>query len=1064
MSVVRPLILLALLALAACGDGTPQPPLVRPPVPDPPTAPTQYRLDVERDDAGHVRSEPAGIDCGDDCSEIYASGTAVQLLATAAEGQQFLAWSGDCAGSGPRCTLRMDGPRSTRARFAPLPPDSFVLTVSVHGAGSIASEPPGIACGTDCEERYPAGSAVRLIATADAGHRFAGWSGGCAGSAPECTLDIDRARSASARFEPLPPDRYGLTVIREGAGRVFSQPAGIDCGGDCQQDYARSSDVQLHAEADPGARFEGWSGDCAGSGACTVTMDASRTVGARFSAVPRLAPTGALRAGDMHVHTDHSSDGSALRQGLDGRGPGNVSVADQIGQGELAGLAWMPITDHRTYDQHYDPLWTSDALLLIPGEEANGSPHANVLGQVDTVVQGAVYPGRPGWSVLQTSIWDAHSQGAVWSHNHPDDGHVNEDGTPNERANAIGADVVEIWNKASGIETELRYAENRWNAGFRFGGVGASDNHFREIWGVAGPGTPATLLFSGAASERSLLQALAAGRTTITARNDGVTPVLTLEADGDGDGIYETLAGDELLLPAGAPATLRLRIQRGVGATVTLYRNPGRVAGAVAAEYTPMQLEEIHTLPVRGEATASWYYAELRGPGEVDAVNTADFAAALDPMTVSNARRAITSPVFLDPTPAVPQPAEALPADAGGEDGALMALGRRGLRSAFPDLAVVGVLRHVVAEQHEDGATRVLYRRIGADGSGAPAVDLAPASRSARFPRIAARGELVWVVWQDERAGQVPRRPAIYLRQSSDGGINWLPEQRLRAIEGRAERPVIAVGTSGGPVVAWQEIVAGRGFDVFVQQLGRDSAPLNVSGTGKTNSAGNPADTRSARTPASVWPTLAVRGDGLIALAYHDNRSDPDPLWTGQVGTGDSTDVDNWQLRVHTRAAAGSWNAGVALGADDHADRHPALAFAGDGTLVCTWDQKTLAASGANLSIRAAVSADGGASFATLDTVLGGDAGAFGQYPRLATDPDGRARVVWYDNRSPDWRWRVMTAVLDGGDWSTGTLLGGRGNNTWPALHGGQLAFASTRRAQRLQRDASQDIYLRPAP
>ena len=65
---------------------------------------------------------------------------------------------------------------------------------------------------------------------------------------------------------------------------------------------------------------------------------------------------------------------------------------------------------------------------------------------------------------------------------------------------------------------------------------------------------------------------------------------------------------------------------------------------------------------------------------------------------------------------------------------------------------------------------------------------------------------------------------------------------------------------------------------------------------------------------------------------------------------------------------------------------------------------------------------------------------------------------------SPDWRWRVMTAVLGGDAWSAGTLLTGRGNNTWPALHAGQLAFASTRRAQRLQRDPSQDIYLRPLP
>ena len=72
------------------------------------------------------------------------------------------------------------------------------------------------------------------------------------------------------------------------------------------------------------------------------------------------APAGIWLAGDLHVHSDHSSDGSALRQGLNQQGPGNVSVADQIGQGVRSGLVWMPLTDHRTYDQHYDPLW--DAL------------------------------------------------------------------------------------------------------------------------------------------------------------------------------------------------------------------------------------------------------------------------------------------------------------------------------------------------------------------------------------------------------------------------------------------------------------------------------------------------------------------------------------------------------------------------------------------------------------------------------------------------------------------------------------------------------------------------------
>lgn len=781
----------------------------------------------------------------------------------------------------------------------------------------------------------------------------------------------------------------------------------------------------------------------------------------------KAAPVGRYLAGDMHVHNDHSSDGSALRQGLDGRGPGNVSIADQIGQGAQNNLAWMPLTDHRTYDQHYDPLWTSDALLLIPGEEANGSPHANVLGHVDWLVQGSPYTGRPGWSVLQTSIWDAHSQGAVWSHNHPDDGHVNDDGTPNERANAVGADVVEVWNKASGIETELRYAENRWNAGYRFGGVGASDNHFRELWALAGPGTPATLAFASGESERSILQGLQRGRTVIAADNNGLAPVVTLEADLDGDAVYEAIAGDEVVAAAGTAGKLRVRIQRGTGATVTIYRNPGRtVPEGTFARYQPLLPDDSREFDVSAGAAQSWYYVEVRGPGPIDAIDTNDLAAALNPLNLLDVRRAMTSPVFIGPTLAVPQGEQPVPVDVGIDDGALLALGEPQAFAGFPDIALSGGVTHLVAEQHSEGATHVSYRQRRADGSFGTVVDLAPQSGSARFPRIAASGLMVWVVWQDERAGQVPRRPAIYLRQSSDGGATWQAEQLIRGIAGRAERPVIAVGVSGAPLLAWQEIRSGEPFDVFAQLLGVDAEPINLSRAGKSFNAANPLDTRSALWPASVWPAVSVRADGLMAVAYQDNRDDLDPLWTGQVLVGDGTEVDDWQIRVHTRSTtAASWNPAVVIGAADRADRHPDLAFNGRGALVAVWDSKDLNPAGGNRSIRFALSVDDGASFADAATppAIGLDEAADSQHPRLGLEGDGRLRAVWTDNRSSDWRWRTATALLDASvtpAWSAATLLMGTGVNTWPATALGRVVFASTRHAARPQRDVTQQVLL----
>ncbi|MEI7932678.1 MAG: hypothetical protein WCI21_06455, partial [Alphaproteobacteria bacterium] len=122
--------------------------------------------------------------------------------------------------------------------------------------------------------------------------------------------------------------------------------------------------------------------------------------------------------GDTHVHDDHSSDGSLPRQRARDRAKGNVAVGDQIAQGTKQGLQWMPLTDHRTFDQYYDPQWEASGLLLIPGEEANGSPHAISLGAVDSVVQGAERPGAP-LAHVQQSVWDAHAQGGVWSIAHP---------------------------------------------------------------------------------------------------------------------------------------------------------------------------------------------------------------------------------------------------------------------------------------------------------------------------------------------------------------------------------------------------------------------------------------------------------------------------------------------------------------------------------------------------------------------------------------------------------------------------------------------------------------------
>ena len=111
-----------------------------------------------------------------------------------------------------------------------------------------------------------------------------------------------------------------------------------------------------------------------------------------------------------------------------------------------------------------------------------------------------------------------------------------------------------------------------------------------------------------------------------------------------------------------------------------------------------------------------------------------------------------------------------------------------------------------------------------------------------------------------------------------------------------------------------------------------------------------------------------MRADGLIAIAYHDNRDDQDPGWTGQVGTGDGTEVDHWKIKVQTRPpTAMSYGGAATLGKAGEANRHPALAFAVDGALLAVWDGMVASPSGQSRSIRHSLSLDGGATFSSPD-------------------------------------------------------------------------------------------------
>jgi hypothetical protein len=161
-----------------------------------------HRLTVTRKGAGAglVTSAPAGIDCGSTCAASFTTGTQVTLTATPAPGSVFAGWSGACSGTSPICTTTVSQARTVGARFNPVRSYRLTVTRRGPGAGTVASSPSGIACGTTCLATFASGTVVTLTASASPGSTFAGWTGACSGSALTCTVTMSQARTVSARF------------------------------------------------------------------------------------------------------------------------------------------------------------------------------------------------------------------------------------------------------------------------------------------------------------------------------------------------------------------------------------------------------------------------------------------------------------------------------------------------------------------------------------------------------------------------------------------------------------------------------------------------------------------------------------------------------------------------------------------------------------------------------------------------------------------------------------------------------------------------------------------------
>ncbi len=165
---------------------------------------------------------------------------------------------------------------------------AYNVNVNVNGAGSVTSSPTGVNCGATCSASFSQGAYVVLTATAEYGHRFAGWTGACSGTGT-CGLPMFSNKTVTATFEPA---AASINVQKKGlgSGTVTSNPAGINCGPTCFSTFEYGRSVALQAQPSDGSIFIGWGGACADASSdsiCFLEANKAHQVTATFAGVPK---------------------------------------------------------------------------------------------------------------------------------------------------------------------------------------------------------------------------------------------------------------------------------------------------------------------------------------------------------------------------------------------------------------------------------------------------------------------------------------------------------------------------------------------------------------------------------------------------------------------------------------------------------------------------------------------------------------------------------------------------------------------------------------------------------
>ena len=330
-------------------------------------------------------------------------------------------------------------------------------------------------------------------------------------------------------------------------------------------------------------------------------------------------PVGFWVAGDLHVHTiyghdtcitpttawDPSSPDRSARTSCSDPYTVGFTPAQRLADAQQRGLNFVALTDHNNVVNQTDPEVlafeaANPGFVVVPGYENSQPGHVQMLGARSCYGNTGALPGATvecdqkvadQSSAGEQALADGlRADGGVFQINHPSDG-----SWLSRYGWSVVPDTVEVWNigpwafqhpfpASNDNDFSLRWYDGFLQRGDHVGVTGGSDSHWVATDSIQGVGDPTTWVFVRTLSIQGVLDGLREHHTFVSALPPAEAgPQLFLEADRDGDGVYEAIAGSQ----TSPRATFRVRTVGALpGSVVRIVTDTGSVELPLGAATT----------------------------------------------------------------------------------------------------------------------------------------------------------------------------------------------------------------------------------------------------------------------------------------------------------------------------------------------------------------------------------------------------------------------------------------------------------------------------------------------